>query len=60
MFMYDQVTKCLNVYNIDMEQSEDVIHVFKVEELNQERLVTNIPQFNYSPRVKYFIDQEKL
>jgi len=60
MFMYDKNKKCLNVYNIDHERPDDEVYVYAFQDLHAERLVTQVPNFDYSVNTKYFMDQEKL
>ena len=53
--MFHKKTKGLHVYNIDLERAEDELQVFTFDGLNEDRLVTIVPFFDFSPQVKYFL-----
>ena len=56
LFMFDKKAKQLLVFNIEQETAEEELHVFTLDALNSERLVTTVPNFDFSPGVKYFLD----
>jgi len=60
LFLYNNEKKCLNIYNIEVEGADSNMTAFTLEKLEEERKVLSLPNFDYSPSTKYFIDQQYL
>ena len=56
LFMFDNLNKSLNVYNIEQIDCEH----FTMDCLNSTRLMISIPNFFYCQSVKYFLDKDLL
>jgi hypothetical protein len=60
MFMFNKKTKSLHIYNVDMEKLEEEQEAFTFQQLQRERLITIIPNFDYNLRVKYHLDMSAI
>lgn len=60
MFMFNKAAKSLHIYNVDLEKIEDDHEAFSFQQLQRDRLITVLPNFDYHPRVKYYLDSETL
>lgn len=60
MFMYNKRTRGLHVYNIDSLREAQDGGVFTFYQLQRERLVTIVPQFDYCPYATYYLDGETI